>query len=160
MLPFQRIVEKRIREAQEKGELDNLPGSGAPLILEDDSRYLWISTNAGIAKLDKKNMETVQSYTAEDGLQNNEFMIGAFCKTEEGEMLFGGQNGLNAFYPENITQNPNPPQIVITGFSNVNKDFSLDSSISEKNVLRLEHFENTFTFEFVAINYLFSEKSN
>lgn len=35
---LQRIVEERIREAQEKGEFDNLPGRGQPLELEDDSR--------------------------------------------------------------------------------------------------------------------------
>lgn len=29
------IAEQRIREAQEKGELDNLPGSGKPLVIED-----------------------------------------------------------------------------------------------------------------------------
>ena len=32
-----RIVEQRIKEAQEKGEFDNLPGHGKPLKLEDDS---------------------------------------------------------------------------------------------------------------------------
>jgi hypothetical protein len=32
-----RIVEQRIREAQEKGEFDNLPGHGKPLNLDDDS---------------------------------------------------------------------------------------------------------------------------
>lgn len=31
------LVEQHIREAQEKGELSNLPGEGAPLKLEDDS---------------------------------------------------------------------------------------------------------------------------
>ncbi len=31
------LVEQHIREAQEKGELSNLPGEGAPLILDDDS---------------------------------------------------------------------------------------------------------------------------
>ena len=30
------IVERRIREAQERGEFENLPGSGAPLALDDD----------------------------------------------------------------------------------------------------------------------------
>ncbi|MCR8998942.1 DUF1992 domain-containing protein [Rahnella perminowiae] len=30
-------VEKYIKDAQEKGEFDNLPGSGRPLILDDDS---------------------------------------------------------------------------------------------------------------------------
>ena len=31
------LVEQRIREAQEKGEFDDLPGAGAPLDLEDDA---------------------------------------------------------------------------------------------------------------------------
>jgi len=37
MFAFQKIVEKRIREAQENGEFDNLPGRGEPMNLEDDS---------------------------------------------------------------------------------------------------------------------------
>ena len=37
MFGFQKIIEQRIREAQLKGELDNLPGSGEPVHLEDDS---------------------------------------------------------------------------------------------------------------------------
>ena len=31
------LVEQRIREAQEAGEFDDLPGAGAPLELEDDA---------------------------------------------------------------------------------------------------------------------------
>ncbi len=31
------LVEQHIREAQERGELSNLPGEGAPLVLEDNS---------------------------------------------------------------------------------------------------------------------------
>jgi hypothetical protein len=34
---FEKIVEERIRQAQKKGEFDNLPGSGKPLQFEDDS---------------------------------------------------------------------------------------------------------------------------
>lgn len=33
---LERIAEKRIREAIQRGEFDNLPGSGKPLKLEDD----------------------------------------------------------------------------------------------------------------------------
>jgi hypothetical protein len=38
MFAFQRIVEKRIKEAQQRGAFDDLPGSGEPLEFEDDSR--------------------------------------------------------------------------------------------------------------------------
>ena len=37
MLGFQKIIEKRIKEAQKRGEFDELPGSGEPLNVEDDS---------------------------------------------------------------------------------------------------------------------------
>jgi len=38
MFAFQKIVEKKIKEAQKDGTFDDLPGSGEPLELEDDSR--------------------------------------------------------------------------------------------------------------------------
>ncbi len=34
---FEKIIEERIRQAQKKGEFDNLPGVGKPLKFEDDS---------------------------------------------------------------------------------------------------------------------------
>ena len=37
MFAFQKIVEKRIKEAQERGDFDNLPGHGEPINIEDDS---------------------------------------------------------------------------------------------------------------------------
>ncbi len=37
MFVFQKIIEKRILEAQKKGEFDDLPGSGEPISIEDDS---------------------------------------------------------------------------------------------------------------------------
>ena len=46
---FQKIIEERIRKAQEAGEFENLPGSGQPLNLEDMSipegfcNTAWIS---------------------------------------------------------------------------------------------------------------------
>jgi hypothetical protein len=37
MLTLDAIAERRIREAQERGEFDDLPGAGAPLELEDEA---------------------------------------------------------------------------------------------------------------------------
>lgn len=37
MQVFEALAEQRIRDAQERGELDDLPGSGAPLELDDDA---------------------------------------------------------------------------------------------------------------------------
>lgn len=37
MLTLDLLAEQRIREAQERGEFDNLPGAGMPLALDDDA---------------------------------------------------------------------------------------------------------------------------
>ena len=37
LIALQQIAENKIREAQREGELDNLPGEGKPLCLDDDS---------------------------------------------------------------------------------------------------------------------------
>ena len=37
MFCFQKIIEKKIKEAQKRGEFDDLPGRGEPLNIEDDS---------------------------------------------------------------------------------------------------------------------------
>ena len=37
MICFQKIAERRIQEAIKDGALDDLPGAGKPLVLEDDS---------------------------------------------------------------------------------------------------------------------------
>ncbi|RME59693.1 DUF1992 domain-containing protein, partial [Candidatus Parcubacteria bacterium] len=34
------IAEQRIREAQARGELDDLPGAGKPLALEEDNPFV------------------------------------------------------------------------------------------------------------------------
>lgn len=38
ILAWTKLAEERIKDAIERGELDNLPGAGKPLELEDDSR--------------------------------------------------------------------------------------------------------------------------
>jgi hypothetical protein len=37
MFAFQKIIETRIKEAQSRGEFDDLPGCGEPLNIEDES---------------------------------------------------------------------------------------------------------------------------
>jgi Domain of unknown function (DUF1992) len=40
--PNEPWVERQIREAQERGEFDNLPGAGKPLHLQDEGEDWWI----------------------------------------------------------------------------------------------------------------------
>ncbi|EIG1357307.1 DUF1992 domain-containing protein [Escherichia coli] len=44
-------AERHITEAQSKGEFDNLPGSGEPLILDDDPQYKEVSRRLSLLEL-------------------------------------------------------------------------------------------------------------
>ena len=84
-------------------------------ILEDDASRLWMSTNKGLARFDPKTLE-FKNYDRSDGLQGSEFNQWAYFKNEEGVMFFGGVNGINAFHPERIQDNPFVPPVVVTNF--------------------------------------------
>jgi len=134
-----------------------LPNNVIVGILEDNQGNLWLSTNKGISKFDKK--EAFRNYDVRDGLQSNEFLVGSYCKTKDGEMLVGGVNGFNSFFPEKLRDNPHIPEIVISGFQVYNKDSQLDTFITEKYHIELEHFNNFVSFDFVALDYMFPDKN-
>ncbi len=139
-------------------ENNGLPNDVVIGILEDDKKNLWFSTNKGICKFNLNDYST-KNYNVIDGLQSNEFLVGAYCKSSTGEMFFGGINGFNAFIPENLKPNENIPKIALTGFKILNQDFTLDSAVSEKKHIVVNWRSNNLTFEFVALDYTFPQKN-
>ncbi len=49
------------------------------------------------------------SFGAADGLQAGEFRYGTAFRSPAGELFFGGQKGLNRFFPSQIQLNTRPP---------------------------------------------------
>ncbi|MEX0289217.1 MAG: two-component regulator propeller domain-containing protein [Flavobacteriaceae bacterium] len=145
-----------------------LPNNVIKGILEDEAGSLWISTNKGLSKFDPES-EIFKNYDRNDGLQNNEFQELACLKRKDGEMLFGGINGFNAFYPEYITDNTFDAETVITNFSVFNEDVHsgeevngrilLKSTLDKTEKLRLKHWENNFSFEFSALHFAAPRKN-
>jgi len=92
---------------------DGLPSESIWGILEDNNSNLWLSTLNGLSKFDSKK-DSFFNYNESDGLQSNEFTHNAYFKDYNGRMYFGGFNGFNAFYPDNIKPNSCTPEVVFT----------------------------------------------
>ena len=133
-------------------EEDGLASSYIYGILEDDHGNLWLSSNKGIDKFNP-NTRAVRNYGPEDGLQSNEFNTGAYFKNRNGEMYFGGINGLNLFHPDSIRDNPYVPQIALTGFEKLDQRAVIPGEPSELKEVRLNHFEDIFSFKFSGLEY-------
>jgi signal transduction histidine kinase/ligand-binding sensor domain-containing protein len=134
-------------------------------ILEDEKGAIWVSTNNGIYKFivrDTGNSLVFLSrnFNVFDGLQANQFNLWAAFKSSEGEIFFGGINGVNYFKPQEIIYNNRKPEVVFTGLSVFNilmrpntKDSPLKTDISESKMIELNTKQSLFSIEFVAMNF-------
>jgi len=88
-----------------------------------------------------------------------QFYLGAYHKSRNGEMFFGGDNGFITFYPDSVKDNPHIPPVVITDFQIFNKSVTiggespLQKPVSETEEIKLSYKENVFSFEFAALDY-------
>jgi len=124
-------------------------------ILEDDEQNLWLSSDSGIIKFNIEKQQVSQIYTKRDGLQGNNFSLfsTSACKTKNGQLWFAGLNGVNSFYPEKIKKNQIIPQIALTSFKHSGLSLSTGSCPELIKQVNLDWRNNSFEFEFVALNY-------
>ncbi len=133
-------------------------------IFDDEEGHLWMSSNDGIIKFEPET-ETFHSFGVGNGLQSQEFDSGSEYKSPEGEIFFGGANGVNSFYPHLVEVDPVVPDVVLTEVRLFNQklkagpDSPIDVPINELQTLKLDHNENDLTFEYVGIQFDRPEKN-
>lgn len=128
-------------------------------ILEDGNNDLWLSTNSGISKFIREKKLFI-NYNEKDGLKGRLFMQGASAKSGDGKLYFGGWEGLTTFYPEEIEINRyKPPVLIITELKKKGKKLRFTRAISQQKVLTFPWNENSFSFDYIALNYINSNKN-
>ncbi len=147
---------------------DGLASNSTYGLLEDGDGFIWISTNAGLSRLDPRT-GAFRNFDVADGLQSNEFNGGALFKSTSGELFFGGINGLNAFYPNQIGLNTEPPPVVITDLQIANRSVrvgevrhgrvTLTRPVEYSEAVIVSYRDPVITFEFAALHYTAPEKN-
>jgi ligand-binding sensor domain-containing protein/serine phosphatase RsbU (regulator of sigma subunit) len=133
-------------------EKDGLPSPVVYAILADDQGNLWLSTGKGLVKFNPNTGQFI-SFDASDGLESIGYNEGTAFKSERGEMFFGGINGLLRFYPGQIKDNMHLPPVVITRFSQPNREQRLMSLSGGPENIELTYRDDMFTFEFAALDF-------
>lgn len=144
-------------------EQDGLVSNFILKILSDDEGRLWLLTDRGISIFDEQGEpgEQFKSLTPADGVVNaptmtSDFIFTAFdtfIKTRNGEIWWGGNNGVYRFYPNVKSTNPHTPPVLLTGFKKFNEIAKLDTAISEIKTIQLNYDENFFSFTFAAMDF-------
>jgi signal transduction histidine kinase len=140
-------------------EKDGLASNTVVAVLGDAQGNLWIGTVNGLSKLDPRT-ETFRNYDRYDGLQGNAFFVHCHATARDGRLFFGGSDGLSAFYPNKLADNPTPPPVVLTEFELFNKpakvggrDSPLQQAINVASSVALRYDQSVFSFQFAALNY-------
>ena len=81
---------------------------------QDNSGRVWISTNQGISCFYYPT-KVIINYSQEDGLAGNEFNIGQSAQLKNGQLFFGGVDGITFFNPSEFSiQTKNESKVVFT----------------------------------------------
>ncbi|MRW88984.1 histidine kinase [Duganella sp. FT80W] len=125
---------------------DGLADDSIGAILQDDDGRLWLSTATGISRMDIATGR-FKNYSARDGMIEGYYFSGSAWREPDGTMYFGGVNGLTAFHPSAIRDNPYAPAAVVTSMRAGGQPLRTDAA------LRLPPDAAALTFEFAALHY-------
>jgi len=154
----------KLKTLKKYNKQDGLPDDSIKSIIKTDKDTLWISTDFGLSKFNIQK-ESFTNYYKNNGISGNRFNVRASIKARDGKLYFGGLNGVTSFYPENIIENTNIPNIIITEFKLFNKDVNVgEKSILKKSIqytkkINLKHNQNFFSFEFAALDFTNPQKN-
>lgn len=81
---------------------EGMPSKVMHAIYEDDSDYLWISSEFGIIQFHKKT-KLHRTFTEADGIANNEHNRISHYRHDDGTLYFGGVKGITLFHPDDFT---------------------------------------------------------
>ena len=139
-------------------------------ITEDKNHNIWISTSNGLSRVvTQRDYEDgsfnygLYNYSIYDGLQSNEFNMGAILATTNGEVLFGGLYGVNKIRHTAKDDQESLPRVMLTQLFIGEEEILtgheyggriiLASALNETNKIELANSQNTLTIKFAAGNY-------
>jgi signal transduction histidine kinase/ligand-binding sensor domain-containing protein len=152
---FDRASQTFTQHAEDEGLASDTVGC----ILADDAGFLWLGTVRGLSRFDPRT-ETFRNYDQRDGvgvLSLGALGPGSCLRSQTGEMLFGGADGLYAFRPGQVQENVHAPPIAITSLRIANQ--TVRTHLPPGEHIQVPYRDNFLSFEFTALDFALPEKN-
>ena len=151
-------------------EKDGLCNNSICGIVEDRNHNIWVSTSNGLSRVvtqrdheDGTFTYGLYNYSVYDGLQSNEFNMGAILAKNNGEVVFGGLYGVNWVRQGTKDDQESLPRVMLTQLFIGEEEILtgheyggrtiLTSALNEISKIELANSQNTLTIKFAAGNY-------
>lgn len=148
----------RTKKISRFSKKDGLASDAVYGLLRDDNGMIWTSGGKGLSVLDPKTRK-FRLFDPTHGLQSSDFNSGAYTKLSDGSLVFGGNNGFNAFYPDRIRLNEFVPPVHIINFKLFNQKVQFEKPILEIEEIELSHDDSVLGIEFAALDYTAPKKN-
>ncbi len=148
---------------------DGLPDDVIYHILEDDQQHLWLSSNKGIIRVSRLELEarrpdatqplSLAIYTTADGLETRECSGGghpAGCKTRDGKLWFATLKGVAVVDPARMPFNAQPPPVAIEQLLVDDQSIALNDNEQTIDIVAGAH---RFEFAFTSLSFVAPHKA-
>ena len=159
------------RKTGQKTLLDmksGLYGSNAVSVTEDTRHTMWVATDHGLSNITPQKQEdgtwtfTIRNFNNRDGLQPGPFNQRAIFCSRSGELLLGGQDGLDIISTLKLGNGDNQEKPVFSGLVLFDQEVEvgvpydgrviLDEALDMQRKIRLHYGENQFTIHMASDN--------
>ncbi len=134
-------------------------------ILEDAKGTLWMGSANGLLRFDPVS-EKIAIFNKEDGIKNRGLRKNSALNAKNGQLLFGGTEGITLFHPDSIHISEFRPVIKFTDLKIFNRSYKtrrvgtsdnsnvyLDKHINHTESVHLDYTDRSLTIEFSALDY-------
>ena len=158
-------------KTQQKTLLDmksGLFGSNAVSVTEDTRHTMWVATDHGVSNITPLKQEdgtwtfTIRNFNSRDGLQPGPFNQRAIFCSRTGELLIGGQDGLDIISTLKLGNGDSKERPVFSGLVlfdqevEVGQEYdglvSLEQALDMQRGIRLKYEQNQFTIHMASDN--------
>lgn len=132
-----------------------LPSNHINSIIATDS-YVWIGTENGLCQLNPVN-HSIQTYSSIFSLSNSSFNINSCTRLNNGNLIWGTNNGAVLFTPDKLYPTPHKGRIffqdiIVSGRSiRENPDLIKDIPVDKQTHITLNHNQNTLALELLPV---------
>ncbi|MES2824938.1 MAG: two-component regulator propeller domain-containing protein [Pseudomonadota bacterium] len=134
-------------------------------IVEDTYGVLWVNTDNGFSSFDPESKK-IKNYNRLSGRLVGDFKTNSGIRSRNGEIVFGGTNGLRIINPLELSENKTVATVVFTDFKIFTDSVTVGGAegnlqyvINHSETLTLDYNQSMFTFNFAVLNYRDSEKN-
>lgn len=159
------------RKTGQKTLLDmksGLYGSNAVSVTEDTRHTMWVATDHGLSNITPQKQDdgiwsfTIRNFNDRDGLQPGPFNQRAIFCSRSGELLLGGQDGLDIISTLKLGDGNNQEKPIFSGLVLFDQEAEvgvpydgrviLDEALDMQRRIRLHYSENQFTIHMASDN--------